>query len=122
MADERDIELLCDIKNYLDITWDDALADKKLMGIMRRGMTAISNKIGECDFYGDWLWDELDFETGLIGEEASETLERTLLFDYMLYARAGDVQAFWQNYREEIIALQISRKVETYASEKQQWI
>lgn len=96
MADEKDKTLLNEVKNYLDITWEDALGDQKLMGMVQRGMAAIKGKIGECDFYG-------------------ETQEKALLFDYVMYARAGEIATFWENYKSEIISLQISRKVDAYA-------
>ncbi len=96
MADDKDKSLLDEVKNYLDITWEDALGDQKLMGIVQRGMAAIKGKIGECNFY-------------------EETQEKALLFDYVMYARAGEITAFWDNYKPEIISLQISRKVDAYA-------
>ena len=96
MADEKDKTLLNEVKNYLDITWEDSLGDQKLMGMVQRGMAAIKGKIGECDFYG-------------------ETQEKALLFDYVMYARAGEIATFWENYKSEIISLQISRKVDAYA-------
>lgn len=98
MEDDRNDKLLEDINNYLDITWDDSLGDKKTMGMIKRGMTAISGKIGECNFY-------------------EETQERALLFDYVMYARAGEIPQFWQNYHDEIISLQIDRKVDAYATD-----
>ncbi|MCI8862985.1 MAG: hypothetical protein HFI20_10960 [Lachnospiraceae bacterium] len=96
MADDKDKTLLAEVKNYLDITWEDALGEQKLMGIVQRGMAAIKGKIGECDFFG-------------------ETQEKALLFDYVMYARTGEIAAFWDNYKSEIISLQISRKVDAYA-------
>lgn len=99
MAEDKDNTLLNDVKNYLDITWDDSLGDKKLTGIIQRGMAAISGKIGECNFY-------------------EETQERALLFDYVMYARAGEAPQFWQNYKNEIISLQIERKVDAYAADQ----
>lgn len=102
MAETDITALLNDVKNYLDITWDDTTGDQKLEGMVKRGMAAISGKIGECDFSG-------------------ETQERALLFDYVMYCRAADLPQFWLNYKDEIISLQIDRKVDAYAaSEKQQ--
>ena len=92
--------LLDEVKNYLDITWDESQGDKKLEGIIKRGMAAISGKIGECNFY-------------------EETQERALLFDYVMYARAGEIPQFWMNYREDILSLQIARKVDDYAADQQ---
>lgn len=97
MADDEK-ELLSEIKNYLDITWDDSLGDEKMLGMIKRGMAAISGKVGACDFCG-------------------ETQEKALLFDYVMYARAGEIPQFWQNYRSEILSLQIARKVEAYAED-----
>ena len=51
MADDKDNKLLNEIKNYLEITWDDSLGDEKMRGMVKRGMAAISGKIGECNFY-----------------------------------------------------------------------
>lgn len=101
MADDRDAKLLNDVKNYLEITWDDSLGDEKISGMVKRGMAAIAGKIGECNFY-------------------EETQERALLFDYVMYARAGEIPQFWQNYRGEIISLQIDRKVDGYAENQEQ--
>lgn len=103
MADDKDKKLLSDIKNYLDITWDDTLGDQKCMGMVQRGMAAIKGKIGECNFY-------------------EETQERALLFDYVMYARAGEIPQFWANYKEEILSLQIARKVDAYAADTEQTI
>lgn len=98
MADNEKILLLDDVKNYLDITWDDAKADRKLMGMIERGMAAISGKIGKCSF-------------------SEETQERALLFDYVMYCRAGELPQFWENYSKEIVSLQIERKVNEYAED-----
>lgn len=96
MADDNMKTLLIEVKNYLDITWDDTPGDEKLEGMIKRGMAAISGKIGECNFF-------------------EETQERALLFDYVMYCRAGDLPQFWENYKAEVISLQICRKVDAYA-------
>ncbi|MBD5549479.1 MAG: hypothetical protein HDQ97_19225 [Lachnospiraceae bacterium] len=96
MTVKEEKTLLKDMKNYLDITWKDPEGDKKIAGMIKRGMAAISGKIGECNFL-------------------EETQERALLFDYVMYARAGETPQFWTNYKEEIVSLQISRKVDDYA-------
>lgn len=96
MADDKEKTLQDDVKNYLDITWEDPVEDQKIKGIIRRGMAAIKGKIGECNFY-------------------EETQERALLFDYVMYAKAGEIPQFWENYKADIISLQIARKVDAYA-------
>lgn len=81
--------LLDDVKNFLDITWEIELGErKKLSGIIERGKAYLKGKIGQCNF-----------------EE--ETPEKDLLLNYCMYARAGQVDEFVKNYKQEIIALQI---------------
>ncbi|GBU05183.1 hypothetical protein EDD74_13437 [Faecalimonas umbilicata] len=81
--------LLEDVKNFLDITWEMELGErKKLSGIIERGKAFLKGKIGQCDFEG-------------------ETPEKDLLLNYCMYARAGQVDEFVKNYKQEIIALQI---------------
>lgn len=81
--------LLDDVKNFLDITWEMELGErKKLSGIIERGKAYLKGKIGQCNF-----------------EE--ETPEKDLLLNYCMYARAGQVDEFVKNYKQEIIALQL---------------
>ena len=61
---------------------------KKLSGIIERGKAYLKGKIGQCNF-----------------EE--ETPEKELLLNYCMYARAGQIDEFIKNYKQEIIALQI---------------
>lgn len=94
---ENDLsKLLEDVRNYLDITWDDQKGDEKLLGMIKRGMASLAGKIGECDFLRD-------------------TQERTLLFQLVMYEYSGELQQFWENYKSEIVGLQIAKKVEEYA-------
>lgn len=66
-------DLLEDVKNFLDITWDmDIRERKKLSGIVERGKAYLEGKIGFCDFEG-------------------RTQEKELLLNYCMYARAGQV-------------------------------
>lgn len=82
-------DLLEDVKNFLDITWDmDIRERKKLSGIVERGKAYLEGKIGFCDF-------------------ESETQEKELLLNYCMYARDGQVDEFIQNYKSEIISLQM---------------
>lgn len=83
--------LIDDVKNYLDITWEmDSREQEKLSGIIERGKTYLSGKIGVCDF-------------------EQNTQEKELLMNYCMYVRAGRLSDFIQNYTSEIIALQINR-------------
>lgn len=90
-------ELLAEAKNYLDITWEDAAADSKLRGQLRRGIAFISAKTGvqASAFAGD-----------SVDDRAQE-----LLFNYVLYDRAGAVDQFKKNYRPDIVGLRIRWEV-----------
>lgn len=89
--------LFDDVKNYLDITWEmSAGENEKLSGIIERGKQYLSGKIGSCDF-------------------ESETPEKELLMNYCMYVRAGRMPDFLQNYRAEIIGLQMNRWRESHA-------
>lgn len=96
------MELLEEVKNYLDITWQTTSEeDKKLLGMIERGKAALSGKLGDCDF-----------------EE--ETQEKTLLFNHVMYERSWALDEFWKNYREEIISLRLRKRVQRYEAEKQE--
>lgn len=100
---DQEQKILEEVKNYLDKTWDDNDEDDKLLGMIRRGMAAISGKVGECDFL-------------------SETQEKALLFQLVMYENAGEAAQFWKNYREDIISLQIDKKVDEYAKSEEQTV
>lgn len=92
-----DATLLNDVKGYLDITW--VLTEdetRKLSGMIVRGMKSLEDKIGTCDFM-------------------NETQEKSLLFNYVMYDRAGSLSDFWNNYKGEITSLRLRNKVKEYA-------
>lgn len=90
-------ELLPDIKNYLDITWDDDATDSKIWDLALGGMTYLDGKIGSGQDYT------------LPGPH------RSLLMDYIRYARDGAADIFENNYRHLILAAQNERRVKAYA-------
>ena len=92
-------ELLAEAKNFLDITWTDEDSDRKLMGQIKRGIAFISAKTG--------------VDTSAYAEDYRA---QALLFNYLLYDRAGSVDQFETNYRSEIIALHRRWEVEQYAA------
>ena len=94
-------ELIDDVKNYLDITWDDVDADKKLSGIIERGKSYLKEISGSSS--------ELDFET--------EGLNRSLLFDYCRYARSNALEVFEKNFIPDLLKLRISQEVAEYEAE-----
>lgn len=85
--------LLDSVKNYLDVTWGDAGGDKKLSGIISRGMAYIDRMAGgEQDYL-------------------REGKPRELLFDYCRYVRDDALDQFQTNYQHELLALQIDIEV-----------
>nr|DAY94131.1 MAG TPA: Head Tail Connector Protein [Caudoviricetes sp.] len=85
--------LLSDTKNYLDITWDDPDGDKKLSGLIARGIKYLDNTAGK----------QLNYTI--------EDKGRELLFDYVRYARSNALDEFQGNYLHELIALQMQTEV-----------
>ena len=86
-----------DIKAYLDYTWQDDALDRKYQGFIRSGMAYVNGKYGES----------ADFETA--------GYPRTLLFEYVRYARDGALDVFENNYTSMILAMQNDKAVERYA-------
>ena len=93
------IGLLEDVKNYLDITWEDPESDIKLSGIIKRGMRYIDNVAGR----------EMDYTV--------EDKPRELLFDYCRYVRSNALDMFQANYLHELLFLQMSQGVRDNAAE-----
>lgn len=79
-------------RSYLDITWDDPEGDRKLSGILMRGMTYLDRIAGTA----------LDYDR--------EDTPRALLFDYARYVRSGALDEFQQNYLHELLAMQIGQE------------
>ena len=93
-------ELLEAVKNYLDITWDDADTNKKIKGIVSRGMEYLNHAAGG----------KQDYE--------KEGQARALLFEYVMYVNSGALNEFQQNYLHELMMLQIHQEVKNYEQEK----
>ncbi len=90
-------ELLQDVRNYLDITYEDAEGDKKLIGIIARGMKHLDEIAGK----------EQDYQP--------EDQPRALLLDYCRYARNNVLELFEENFRSELIALRTGAQTDEYA-------
>ena len=90
-------ELLKDVRNYLDITYEDAEGDKKLIGIIARGMKHLDEIAGK----------EQDYQP--------EDQPRALLLDYCRYARNNVLELFEENFRSELIALRTGAQTDEYA-------
>ena len=89
-------QFLDDLKNYLDITWEDNEGDKKLLGIIGRGTSYIETAAGM----------ELDFD--------QEDKPRELLMEYCRYARSHGLEDFQVNFLPELLGLQIGAEVGRY--------
>ena len=94
----RDV-LLPDVKNYLDITWDDDAVNTKVWNLTVGGMSYLDGKIGEPQDY------------------TTPGLHRDLLMDYVRYARDGAADIFENNYRHLILAAQNERRASAYAAQ-----
>lgn len=88
--------LLADVKNYLDITWDDERTDVKTAENIAQGIQYLNEKAGEV----------LNYETPGDG--------RRLLLEYCRYARDSALDVFEANYLSQILAMQNARKVVRY--------
>ena len=85
--------LLADVKNNLDITWNDPETDKKVFGWVQAGIHYLNSRTGE----------PLDYVTG--------SDEWALLMDYTRYARDGALDVFEGNYLHLILSLQTERRL-----------
>ncbi len=96
--DRRSIppELLDDVKNYLNITWDDEATDRKLAGLIASGAAYLDGLLGEA---ADYIAD---------GEP------RTLLMEYIRYARDSAQDVFENNYQSRLLGMQHERAVSRY--------
>lgn len=86
------------VKNYLDITWSDEATDNKIMGIIVRAESTLSDYAGE----------KLDFTD----EEATEA---QLLLDCCRYIYNHALEDFKVNFRDELFMLRAGRQVSRLA-------
>ena len=91
--------LLSDVKNWLDITWDDEATDAKVSGLIASGMAYLDGKLG------------------VAGDYTRDGLPRTLLFEYCRYGRDSAQDVFENNYRSMILDMQNGRKVSAFELE-----
>lgn len=86
--------LLGEVKNFLDITWEDEDLDDKLTGMISRSMAAVQrltpNEIN---------WKE---------NEAA----RTLLFNRVMYDRDKRLDEFHKNWLAELYSFQLDEEVD----------
>ena len=94
--------LLADVKNHCDITWMDEATDRKICELISQGSVYINGKYGADANYT---------EPGL---------PRTLLMEYVRYARDSALDVFENNYLSMILAMQHERQVEAYVESAKQ--
>lgn len=85
--------LLADIKNYLNITWEDPATDQKITGLIEDGIVY------------------LDLKRGAPADYTVPGLPRTLLKDYVRYARDSALDVFENNYQALILGMRHQREV-----------
>lgn len=90
-------QLLADVKIRLGITWQDELTDKRIAGLIEDGQAYLDNKIGVPGYYDD------------------PGYARTLLMEYVRYARDEALDVFEQNYLALLLAARDERRVRDYA-------
>lgn len=82
------MSLLEELKNYLDITWEDEGTDKKLDGILNRAKNILSGYAGEALIF-----------------DSTQGTEKQLLFDCCRYIYNNSLEDFKTNFGAELIAL-----------------
>lgn len=99
MADRNSLPdgLLADVENYLNITWSDAATDTKMSGLIASGMIYLDDKAGSRQDY------------------TADGKPRTLLMEYVRYARDSALEVFETNYQPLILSMQNERRVNAYA-------
>lgn len=80
--------LLADAKNYLNITWDDEATDAKINGLIASAAAYLDSKLGG----------QPDYE--------ADGMPRTLLMEYVRYARDSALDVFESNYQALILTAQ----------------
>lgn len=93
-------ELLKAVRNYLDITYEDAETDQKLRGIIERGKTYLDDVAGTAQNY------------------EQEGAARALLLDYCRYVRNNVLELFSTNFQAELIALRMGVQADDYAKQQ----
>ena len=93
---EISVELLADVKNHINITWDDDATDNKIRGLIAAATVYLDGKGGAA----------LDYE--------ADGLPRTLMMEYVRYARDEALDVFENNYTSLILAMQNERLVTAF--------
>lgn len=92
-------ELLADVKNHLNITWDDGATDNKIRGLIASATVYLDGKGGTV----------LDYD--------ADGLPRMLMMEFVRYARDEALDVFENNYMSLILSMQNEMAVMNYAEE-----
>lgn len=98
------IQLLMDVENHLNITWDDRATNEKICGLIASATAYLDGKGGY----------EMDYD--------ADGLPRTLMMEYIRYARDEALDVFENNYTSMIIAMQNESMVNAYVDSAEQTI
>lgn len=94
--------LLTDIKISLNVTWDDEVTDANLRDLIQDGIAYLDDKAGDsCDYLVSGY-------------------PRTLLKEYVRYARDAALDVFENNYRSLILAMQNNKGVSRFVESSEQ--
>lgn len=88
--------LLEDVENQCDVTWGDEATHRKYSGYIASGMVYLDGKLGE----------EADY--------TADGMPRTLLMEYVRYARDAALDVFENNYLSLLLDMQQRRAVERF--------
>lgn len=91
--------VLKEVKNYLDITWEDKGLDAKINGFIMTGVRKL-----------DRLSDQKN-------EYSEGSQEKSLLFNYCLYAFNGKTNEFDVAYRKDIMEFVLDNEVRKNTNE-----
>ena len=94
--------LLADVKNYLNITWNDLATDERIRGL-------IASATADLD---DYAGEKLDY--------MSDGLPRTLMMDHVRYARDEALDVFENDYRTQLVRLRNRRRVTGHVESTEQ--
>lgn len=94
--------LLADVKNNLNITWNDQATDNRICSLIASATADLDDYAGET----------LDY--------LSDGLPRTLMMDHVRYARDEALDVFENNYRTQLVRLRNGRRVTDYVESTEQ--
>lgn len=94
MTDDQKTTLISDVKNDLDISWEDEATNKKIKEYVENGIVTITGISSASE--------EINFS--LPGKE------RELLFAYCRYARSNVLEMFRKNFKDELISIRLKYK------------